>query len=148
MTDNKYTIVEKLTPDHIDQLHDLYKQMWWSKDRTREEIDIMLETCMVFAAVETKTGELAGFARVLTDKIRYAYIYDVMVPENLRNIGLGKMVMNSILSHSLFKNIKYFELTCLHELADYYKKFCFNDNYGDLISMRHINVSTPYFSAP
>lgn len=81
-------------------------------------------------------SSLVGFARVLTDELRYAYIYDVMAVEHLRGQGLGKLIMQHILSHPKLKNVKYFELTCVPEMVDYYKKFGFTEDYGKVVAMR------------
>ena len=38
-----YSIIEKLSPTQIEQLLELFKQMWWTLDRTENEITIMLK---------------------------------------------------------------------------------------------------------
>lgn len=40
-----------------------------------------------------------GYARVISDKTRFAYICDVMVDENYRKMGIGQRMINYILSH-------------------------------------------------
>lgn len=144
MINEKYTITNELTPAHIEQLHNLYKQMWWSKDRTREDLQTLIETCMVFAVVDSKSNQLVGFARVLTDKIRYAYIYDVMTEEPLRGKGIGKMIMRAILAHPQLSRVKYLELTCAQEMVDYYKILGFKDTFENVIPMRHTKMPTAY----
>lgn len=133
---NQFTITEKLTADQFDQLHALYQQMWWSAGRTKEEITTLLKHSLPFGLINNDNHQLVGFARVLTDTLRFAYIYDVMVSESLRNKGLGKFIIEHILSFPALKNVKYFELTCVNELVDYYKQFGFQDEYGNLNPMR------------
>lgn len=134
-----YIIKNELTDEQFDQLYALTQKMWWSKDRTREEIATILKHCIPFAVIDFNSQQLVGFARVLTDEVRYAYIYDVMTEESLRGKGIGKMIMNAIIVHPSLQRIKYIELTCSPILADYYKKFGFDIDFGSVIAMRRIH---------
>lgn len=136
----KYIIKNDMSDEQLDQLLTLTQQMWWSKDRTMQEINTMLKHCIPFAVIENNTQRLVAFARVLTDAVKYAYIYDVMAEENLRGRGIGKMIMNAILIHPALSCIKYFELTCAHDMVGYYKKFGFTDNLESVVAMRKKNI--------
>jgi GNAT superfamily N-acetyltransferase len=48
-----------------------------------------------------------GYARVISDKTRFAYILDVFVDERYRKKGIGQQMMKHILNH--------------HELSDVYQ---------------------------
>ncbi len=133
----RYSILNEITTEQFDQLHVLTQKMWWSVDRTKEEMSIMLKHCLPFAVIENSTQRLVGFARVLTDEVRYAYIYDVMTEEPLRGKGIGKTIMHAILSHPQLSRVKYFELTCAPEMAEYYKQFGFSPDYKNVISLRY-----------
>lgn len=135
MTD-KYSILNNVTTEQFDQLHTLTQKMWWSTDRTKEEMVTLLKHSLPFAVIDNSTQQLVGFARVLTDEVRYAYIYDVMTDESLRGKGIGKMIMNAILSHPQLSRVKYFELTCAPEMVDYYLKLGFTCDYGIVMPMR------------
>lgn len=133
---NKYSIHNELTSEQFEQLHTLIQKMWWSTDRTKAEMATMLKHCLPFAVIENSTQCLVGFARVLSDEVRYAYIYDVMTEESLRGNGIGKMIMQGILSHTKLSRVKYFELTCVPEMVSYYKLFGFTDDFEKVIAMR------------
>jgi predicted GNAT family N-acyltransferase len=135
MTDG-YSIQNVMTAEQLVQLHELSQRMWWSIDRTKEDIATMLKHCLPFAVIDNNTQRLVGFARVLTDEIRYAYIYDVMTDESVRRKGIGKMVMLAILSHTNLSQVKYFELTCAPEMSGYYEQLGFSNNYENVIPMR------------
>lgn len=126
----EFIVIETLNTQHIDQLENLFKKMWWAKDRTREEMLIMLETCMSFGVIETKNQKLIAYARVLTDVIKYAYIFDVITDEEYRGNGLGKMLINTIINHPKLRNVQNFELTCAPDMVAFYEKFGFSENYG------------------
>jgi len=46
-----------------------------------------------------------GYARVISDKSRFAYICDVYVDENYRRCGIGRRMMNYILSHKSLEDV-------------------------------------------
>jgi len=125
-----FSIVEQLDNRQIQQLYDLFKQMWWANKRTMEEISVMVRNSMSFGVIETDTQKLVGYARVLTDEIKYAFIFDVMTVDYYRGKGLGKMLMNAIISHPRLKNVNNFELTCAPDMVAFYEKFGFSENYG------------------
>lgn len=138
---NEFIIVEQLNESQIKQLHNLCQEMWWCKDRTMQELLILLENCMSLAIVEKPTEKLIGYARILTDEIKYAYIFDVMIAKQYRKKGLGKILMKSIIKHPKLHRIKYFELTCKPDMISFYEKFNFNYDFGEVKPMRlQINV--------
>ncbi len=68
---------------------------------------------------------------MLTDRFRYAFIFDVIVDKTFRGKGLGNKLIEAILAHPKLINIKRFELTCKPEMVGFYEKFGFSENYGD-----------------
>jgi len=131
-----YRSIQKLTPAQIDDLHTLYRREWWTKDRTKEEIEIMLEhTDFIFGLVDERE-RLAGFARVLSDRIFKAEIYDVIVDPAHRGRGLGKRLMEEILAHPDLRRVKQFNLQCLEEMKPFYEELGFADLSGELVYMR------------
>ena len=133
---NEYSITQQFTTEQINQLINLFKQMWWTKDCSENEVSIMLQTSISFGLIENQTKNLVGYARVLTDKIKYAFIFDVMLEEAARRKGLGKFLMNTILTHAHFKDIKNFELTCAPDMMEFYEKFGFSEDYGQVRPMK------------
>jgi predicted GNAT family N-acyltransferase len=126
----KFSIIEQLNSAQIAQLFDLFQKMWWAEGRTSEEIAIVMQNSMSFGIIENDTQNLVAYARVLTDEIKYAFIFDVMAVDYHRGKGLGKMLMDAILVHPKLKNVKNFELTCAPDMAAFYEKFGFSENYG------------------
>jgi predicted GNAT family N-acyltransferase len=136
------SIIDKLNSEQIEQLYHLYKQTWWANDRTMDEILIMLETSLSFGFIENETNNLIAYARVLTDKFRYAFIFDVIVDEKFRNKGLGKKLIEVIFEHPELKNIKRFELTCKSVMIPFYEKFGFKEDYGDDVKAMRCKVES------
>lgn len=136
-TMTEFTIIEQLNNSQIKQLHDLCQEMWWCKGRTMDELLTLLKNCLSIAIVEAASDSLVGYARVLTDEIKYAYIFDVMTAEHNRKKGLGKMLVEAIITHPKLRNVKNFELTCKPDMVGFYRKFSFSKDYGEVISMRY-----------
>jgi GNAT superfamily N-acetyltransferase len=49
--------------------------------------------------------EQIGYARVISDKTRFAYILDVYVDERYRKNGIGQLMINNILKHEDLKDV-------------------------------------------
>jgi GNAT superfamily N-acetyltransferase len=50
-------------------------------------------------------NEQIGYARVISDKTRFAYILDVYVDERYRKNGIGQLMINNILKHDDLKDV-------------------------------------------
>jgi N-acetylglutamate synthase-like GNAT family acetyltransferase len=50
-------------------------------------------------------NEQIGYARVISDKTRFAYILDVYVDERYRKSGIGQLMINNILKHDDLKDV-------------------------------------------
>jgi GNAT superfamily N-acetyltransferase len=63
-------------------------------------------------------GQQIGYARVLTDYVRFAYLMDVYVLEEFRDQGLGKWLMKCIMNHPALQDIRRWMLATwdAHEL--------------------------------
>jgi len=131
----KYKIVKKLNSSQIEQLYKLYKKEWWTKDRKREDIKKMLANSDIIIGVVNKKGKLIAFARVLSDFVYKAEIYDIIVSKKHRGKGLGELLVKEITDNKKLKEVKQFNLQCLDDMVPFYKKFGFNKVEG-LIYMR------------
>lgn len=69
----------------------LSTEAYWGRWRTRDVLERQLDNAWrVVAAYHKVTGELAGFARAISDGEAYAYLADVFVTNDARRNGLGK----------------------------------------------------------
>ena len=85
------SVINILTENQEKDLLGLYQNEWWTKNRTAEDIKIILKnSSLLFGLVDAKTNKLIGFARVLTDYFKFAYICDVIVHPEYRKIKVGK----------------------------------------------------------
>ena len=132
-----YQKTDRLSTDHVQQLHRLYQNEWWTKGRTLQDVEVMVQhSDFVFGVLETQSSRLVGFARVLTDRVFKAFIFDVIVAPDYRNEGIGKELMEWLLEHPDLKSVSHFELYCLPEMAPFYENWGFSADLGKITLMR------------
>lgn len=91
---------KKLQPEAI---HNFLKTTYWAAERPMKEVKKSIESCLCFGVYYK--GKQVGFARVLTDYIKVAYIADVFIIEEHQGKGLSKWLMDVILNYGELKNI-------------------------------------------
>jgi ribosomal protein S18 acetylase RimI-like enzyme len=112
------------------------KNEWWCKNRELDEVKKMLNNSDVLVGALDRSGELSGFARVLTDYTYKALIFDVIVKPSYRKVGLGKDIVNHILSLPELKEENSFELYVPDRVAGFYQKLGFTVSESKLMYKR------------
>jgi ribosomal protein S18 acetylase RimI-like enzyme len=104
-------------------LQALYQHAPWARGRTLDGIGAMLaRTDYHFSAWDG--GRLIGFARVLTDGIYRATLWDVVVHPDYQRRGVGEELMNRILAHPVLSKVEKFWLNTRDKFG-FYEKFGF-----------------------
>ncbi len=126
-----YRLIDRLTDKQVGELHALYRQEWWTNQRRPEDIRRMLASTGVIIALEdSETGELVAFARVLTDSVYRAHLFDVIVRESHRGQGLGKMIVDAVVNHPVIGQVEKIILSCRTELVPFYERWGFTTELG------------------
>ena len=86
----------------------LSEESYWARSRTREENDRIIEASLCFGAYEN--GRQIAHARVITDTVAFGYLGDVFVLPEARGRGVGKALMEAVLSHPHVRGLKRFTL--------------------------------------
>jgi len=73
------------------------QRSYWAADRPREIVEQSLDNSLCFGLYQG--DRQLGFARVVTDKVTFAWICDVIVDEDQRGVGLGKWLMECLEEH-------------------------------------------------
>ncbi len=130
-------INEQLKPHHIEQLHRLYAQEWWTRDRTLEETRHVVAHSQINLGLIDRDDTLQGYARILTDYTFKALIFDFIIAEAHRGEGWGDALMEAILTHPDVQPVASLELYCLPEMFPYYERFGFTSEVGGVSLMRY-----------
>jgi GNAT superfamily N-acetyltransferase len=94
----------------------LTQARWWN-DLTKDSLDRALQNSICFSLLET--GRQIGLARVVTDRVTYAYLCDVFIREDRRRQGLGSWLIRCVLEHPDLKNLKRVALIT-HDVQAFY----------------------------
>ena len=130
----------RLSDKHIEELHQLYQREWWTKDRTLQETVDVVAGSQINIGMLNEEGSLVAYARVLTDFVFKALIFDVIVTEDQRGKGLGVKLMEAIKSHEKLALVKSFELYCLPEMFEFYEQHGFSTEVAGIKLMRCPNT--------
>ena len=129
---NKSFRVKKSNKDiQINEVKAMLSKSYWANDRDIETIKRSIDNSVCFGAYSDEDNKQVGFARVITDYATMYYICDVIVNEDCRGNGIGKAIVDAIVTDELFCNMRGLLLTGdAHEL---YKKYGFNTVDGRLM---------------
>ncbi len=121
----EYSIsTDKLRLD-LEVIHNfLSHRSYWAQGRDLEVIKRGIENSLNFGIYQK--GRQVGFARVVTDYATFAWLADVFVLEEHRGHGLGKWLIEVILSHPRLQGFRRWALATkdAHEL---YRNFGFDE---------------------
>ena len=87
----------------LQMITDFLSQTYWAEGRTTEQVRTTIENSHCFGAFIA--GEQIGFARVVTDRVAFAYLMDVFVLPEHRNQGHATTLMQYILDYPEFADI-------------------------------------------
>ncbi|ACK73606.1 GCN5-related N-acetyltransferase [Gloeothece citriformis PCC 7424] len=122
----KLKIINQLTDNQIEDLCYLYTTTWWAKERKLIDVQRMLKnTDIIVALCDPSNHQLLGFSRILTDYVYRALLLDVIIRDNYRQQGLGKILMEAIVSHPDLQEIEALILFCQSDVIPFYEKWGF-----------------------
>jgi GNAT superfamily N-acetyltransferase len=103
-------------------VHGYLKTSYWAAGVPEEVVRRSVVNSLCFGVYSDE--EQVGFARVVTDRATFAYLADVFVLEEHRGRGLGKWLVEVVLSHPELRGLRRWMLATrdAHEL---YRKYGF-----------------------
>jgi len=120
----KYSISTEKSKLNVEAIHDyLSNKSYWAKGRSLENVKKSIDNSFCFGLYDSK-DTILGFARVITDKVVFAYLLDFFVFEPYRGNGLGKYLLKHILEHPDFQVRLWFLGTA--DAHGLYEKFGFS----------------------
>lgn len=81
----------------------LANESYWVPGISRASVEKCIEHSLCFGVY--LDGRQIGFARAVTDFVRYAHLLDVFVLAEFRGRGIGKLLMENILAHPELRTI-------------------------------------------
>jgi GNAT superfamily N-acetyltransferase len=114
----------------LDVIHDfLANEAYWSPGVAREKVARQMHHSLCFGMYTA--GQQMGFARVISDFTTFAYLADVFVLRPFRGQGLGKWLVQTILSHPELQGLRRLTLNT-RDAHTLYRQFGFdNDPYPE-----------------
>lgn len=85
--------------------HYLSCESYWAQRVPRAIVEMSVRSSLCFGAY-TGTGAQVGFARAVTDYATFAWLCDVFVLEGHRGHGLGKALVQTMLSHPRLQTLR------------------------------------------
>lgn len=129
-TDNKKLDINLIT-------HFLNKVSYWAKDRGKEAIEKSIANSLCFGVFDENNKQV-GFARVITDYAVFAWLLDVFIIQEHQGKGLGKLLMQEIISHKDLNEVRKWGLAT-KDAHGLYEKFGFTLSNPETM-MERINV--------
>jgi GNAT superfamily N-acetyltransferase len=124
---SEYSISTDVNQLDLTVIHQFLANTYWAKDIPFTVLQHSIQNSLVFGLYKDK--QQIGFGRVITDYSTFAYIADVFVLfvlESFRGEGLGKWLIETIISHPELRGLRRWLLVTkdAHEL---YQKVSFNE---------------------
>ena len=110
----------ELTPSDAPELTALYEEYEWWADRTVEDVRDALSNTAVAVGIRDE-GDLVAAARVVTDGVYYAKLYDVVVAESRRGEDVGTELVDAVVSHPALDGV-FLSVTCREGLVEFYER--------------------------
>jgi predicted GNAT family N-acyltransferase len=131
-----YRVVHALSDRQIEDLVALYANEFWCSHRTLADVRRMLGHTDLIVGVIDDTDRLVAFCRVLTDFVYRATLFDVIVAPARRGEGLGKQLMDAMLSHPKLAGVESIDLSCRPEMTAFYEYWGFTTDLKGTLFMR------------
>jgi GNAT superfamily N-acetyltransferase len=97
----------KSGPDEMDfdKITGMLSRVWWSPGISKAEVVQGARNSALLVGAFDQQNEQIGYARVISDRTRMAYIMDVVVDDRFRKQGIGQAMINHILGHPDLQNV-------------------------------------------
>ena len=103
-----------------DAIADFLTRAYWAKGRPRERTERALDNSLVFGLYDG--NRQIGLARVVSDYAIFAYLCDVFIHEDYRAYGLGKWLIETVMSHPDLQGLRRWTLAT-RDAHGLYKQF-------------------------
>ncbi|MCH2193382.1 GNAT family N-acetyltransferase [Kordia sp.] len=100
-----YSIITDIDKLDIGMIHKyLSEESYWAQNIPMQLVKQSIENSLNFGLFHETTQ--IGFARVVTDKTKFAYLCDVFIVESYQKKGLSSWLMEVIMNHCELRGIR------------------------------------------
>jgi GNAT superfamily N-acetyltransferase len=108
----------------LEVIHDFLSSSYWAAGVPESVMERSIENSLCFGVYRGE--EQAGFARVVTDRATFAYLADVFVLEEHRGRGIGKWLVEVVISHPDLQGLRRWMLAT-RDAHDLYRRYAFTE---------------------
>jgi N-acetylglutamate synthase-like GNAT family acetyltransferase len=127
MKDRSIQFSESRADVDIYQLQALFnKSAFWAIDRNIEDLKMAINRSEPVISVRD-SDRLIGFARATSDGIYRATIWDVVIDCDYQKLGLGRKLIETLLSHPTMNRVERIYLNTTHQQS-FYERIGFKQN--------------------
>jgi len=126
-THGEYEISDDPARLDLDAVERLLHGTYWAAQRPREVIEKSIARSLCVCAYYR--GALVGFARIVTDGLTIAWICDVVIDEAHRGTGLGKALVEAVVTHPEISDVR--QILATRDAHTLYEKYGFERS-GDV----------------
>ncbi len=123
----QFQYTDSFSSTDLDQLVDLFRAAaFWAQDRTKE--DMAIAVAHSYPVVTAWDGDrLIGFSRATSDGVFRATIWDVVIAPDYQGGGLGRRLVETLVSHPHMSRVERTYLMTTHQQG-FYKRIGFEEN--------------------
>lgn len=88
----------------LDAICAFLSRSYWASSRSRDRIEASLRNSLVFGVYDGQRQ--VGMARIVSDYATFAWLCDVFVDESYRGKGIGKWLMETVVSYPDLQGLK------------------------------------------
>ncbi|MBI5116891.1 GNAT family N-acetyltransferase [Candidatus Poribacteria bacterium] len=89
----------------LDDVQEMLSKAYWCRGITENEIKKGMDNSALVVGAYLPEGRQIGFLRVISDKVRFAYLLDVIVHDEHRGRGMGRRMVRFAISHPELKDV-------------------------------------------
>lgn len=108
----------------IDYIYTELIKTYWAHDRTLDQVIESIDNSLCFGMY--LDDKQIGFARIVTDKVVFSYLMDVIIDEDYRGKNYGGKLISTIYKHEDLINVKSHYLHT-KDAQTFYKKYGFDE---------------------
>lgn len=121
-----FTIDTERAATDLDVVCGFLANAWWTAGMPRATIERAVRASLVWNLRVEASGAQVGFARAVTDGVRFGWLSDVFVLDEFRGRGLGAFLVGAVLSDPRVGDVGRW-LLATRDVHPLYRRFGFED---------------------